>query len=61
MGSPTKRTTGDVNLGFLGMSVCVVAKKEELMKCLGFVEVDLFKEIANSSIKLNEQFRFSGG
>lgn len=43
------------------MSVCVVAKKEELMKCLGFVEVDLFKEIANSSIKLNEQFRFSGG
>jgi len=40
------------------MSVCVVMKKVELMKCLGFDEVDLFKEITNSFIELNKQFRF---
>jgi len=43
------------------MSVCVVMKKVELMKCLGFDEVDLFKEITNSFIELNKQFRFWGG
>jgi len=51
--------TDDVNLEFLCMSVCIVAKELELMKCLGFDEVDeRFKEITNSSIELNEWCRF---